>query len=388
MWSLFKIFLVVSIALAQLSAQSTQATVYDFEGLPESQPVANQIKGLAFSNATILRSTGSLNELEFPPSSGKQVACDVGGPLSVTFAQPVTFVLGFYTHRQALNITAYDASGNIVVTQSSSRQDNRLGFGFPPNEAISVTWPLGIGKITVQGALEGSSFTLDDLTLGPPPAPSEPPTFTVDVGNLSFDYAIGMPAPSSRSITVTASPDTPFSVTSTAPWLRINSSGGKTPATLSVSIATANLTPGSYGALLLFTGSKAAQTGSLFVVLHVLEAPKLFTVPATMSFTHRKGDPAPAAQQVYVGAFNSNLSYIVMPKDAWVRATPDAATTGLLEQHLLVAIDPTNLAPGHYQSAILIAADFATNSPLSVPIVVDVTASSAAAAEGNQRGDR
>lgn len=78
------------LALLTFAAPAILANTIDFEGLPDSTNVTNQYSGVIFSNAIILTTGISLNEFEFPPHSGTNVASDNGGPLSITFASPVS----------------------------------------------------------------------------------------------------------------------------------------------------------------------------------------------------------------------------------------------------------------------------------------------------------
>jgi hypothetical protein len=50
------------------------AIVLDFEGPPDATILSNQYAGFSFSNAQILTASASLNEFEFPPHSGVNVA--------------------------------------------------------------------------------------------------------------------------------------------------------------------------------------------------------------------------------------------------------------------------------------------------------------------------
>src|ERR1019366_8377021 len=79
----------------------------DFEGLPDSTILTNQYPGVTFSNAVILTAGISLNEFEFPPFSGSNVASDNGGPLSIAFASPATAFGGYFTHTVPLMLRAF-----------------------------------------------------------------------------------------------------------------------------------------------------------------------------------------------------------------------------------------------------------------------------------------
>src|SRR5579859_4683074 len=89
-------------------------TIINFEGLADGTILANQYPGLAFSNAIILTAGISLNEFEFPPHSGVNVASDNGGPITIEFSTPVVSFGGYFTYLEPLTLDAFDASDTEV----------------------------------------------------------------------------------------------------------------------------------------------------------------------------------------------------------------------------------------------------------------------------------
>lgn len=144
------------------------STTITFEGLPDGTFVTTQFSGVTFTNAQILTSGVSLNELEFPPHSGTNVVTDYSGPMSVMFTDPQQSVAGYFTYLSKLTITAYNASSGVIGTVSSAFSDNVALSGDPgssPNELLQFTSSIGISKIVITGDQAGGSFVLDDLTL-------------------------------------------------------------------------------------------------------------------------------------------------------------------------------------------------------------------------------
>lgn len=146
---------------------SLHAGVIDFEGFPDSTTLTTQYLGLTFSNAIILTAGISLNEFEFPPHSGINVVSDNNGPMSVSFATPVTSVSGFFTYAEPLTIDAFNASGTPVGQAVSLFDCNMAlsgGPGSSPNELIQVGFAAGISSVTIIGDPAGGSFVMDDMT--------------------------------------------------------------------------------------------------------------------------------------------------------------------------------------------------------------------------------
>src|ERR1700674_3903171 len=100
----------LAIAILLLAPRNVLANpiVINFEGLSDSTILTNQYPGLSFSNAIILTAGISLNEFEFPPFSGSNVASDNGGPMRIDFTQPVADVGGFFTYAESLTLRAFD----------------------------------------------------------------------------------------------------------------------------------------------------------------------------------------------------------------------------------------------------------------------------------------
>src|SRR5579862_8498482 len=118
----------LAVLLLMVSLSVGFANTIDFEGFPDSTPVTTQYAGLVFSNATIISAGTSLNELEFPPTSGINVVFDDGGPMSITFLTPVTAFSAFFTYSEQLTLTAIDTL-NKPVTATSLFSANFVSSG-------------------------------------------------------------------------------------------------------------------------------------------------------------------------------------------------------------------------------------------------------------------
>jgi hypothetical protein len=146
---------------------NSYAALIDFEGVPDSTPITTQYnaEGVTFSNATILTSGLSLNELEFPPFSGLNVIGDDGGPLLGEFATPVSFISGRFTYASPITFVGFDLLGNQVVSTTSQFNENFFSTGNPTNEVISLSFATGIKSFRITGdPLLGGSFALDNLS--------------------------------------------------------------------------------------------------------------------------------------------------------------------------------------------------------------------------------
>jgi hypothetical protein len=158
-------------------------TTVSFEGLPDSTVVTTQYSGLTFANTIILSAGITLNEFEFPPHSGTNVASDNGGPITITFATPIQSFSGYFTYSVPLTIRAFGSTNNLVasaVSRFSSNEALSGVAGSQPNELIQVAFTGGITEIVITGSAAGTSFALDDLT-----ASSYSPCDLQQTGNIT-----------------------------------------------------------------------------------------------------------------------------------------------------------------------------------------------------------
>jgi hypothetical protein len=135
--------------------------------------LTNQYLNLQFTNATVWTAGLSLNELQFPPHSGSNVAAGVGGPITIVFTTPVIDVSGFFTYSSSLTLDAFDALNQSVGTSTSAFSSNFVSSGNPANEMLELSFAGGISRITITGAANGS-FVFDDLTIGTATATDTP----------------------------------------------------------------------------------------------------------------------------------------------------------------------------------------------------------------------
>ena len=112
------------LAAADFTPLKADITVLDFDGFPDSTSLTTQYPGLTFSNATVITAGVSLNEFEFPPRSGTNVVFDDGGPMSISFANPVFSFGGYFTYGVPLGLQAFDATTALVASASSLFSNN------------------------------------------------------------------------------------------------------------------------------------------------------------------------------------------------------------------------------------------------------------------------
>jgi hypothetical protein len=179
-------FVAQASAVGALAVYATciHANTVDFDNLNDGDPVTNQYAYATFANTIALSAGISLNEFEFPPHSGTNVASDFGGPIQIDFSVPVSMFSAYFTYLEPLTLTAFDAANAAVGSATSAFSSNLALSGDPgssPNELLAIAFASGISHITILGDPGGGSFTMDDVTFAPigTSAVPEPSTFLI-----------------------------------------------------------------------------------------------------------------------------------------------------------------------------------------------------------------
>ena len=148
---------------------SAMATVIDFETLPDLTSVDDFYAdlGLHFQNTISLTAGYSLNEIDYPPSSGLIAVGDDNAPIVITFDDPVQDLFANFTYGSQLTFSAYDPHGNLLGTYVNPLTDN-LGS----SELIALNFT-DVGSLSISGQ-SPNSFIMDDLnfTAAPVPVPA------------------------------------------------------------------------------------------------------------------------------------------------------------------------------------------------------------------------
>jgi hypothetical protein len=185
------IVLVACLAVMAPSSGLAAITVIDFESLADLEVVDDQFLGLGAdfnATASILRAGSSLNPT-YPPNSGSNVIYDDpqlgSGIIRVDAVGSLWSMAGGYvTGSKNVTLTAY-ASDNSVLGTASTGGANYIGAGglLLPNIFLSVTAP---GIAYVQFSDTGNTYTVDDFTLQPIPAPGAILLGGIGVGVVSW----------------------------------------------------------------------------------------------------------------------------------------------------------------------------------------------------------
>ena len=94
-------------------------------------------------------------------------------------------------------------------------------------------------------------------------------------------------------------------------------------------------------------------------------------VPSALSFSYQQLGSVPAAAQITLNASAGGLPFTTSVIGTWLSVMSNGgATPGVLT----VSVNPSGLGVGTYQGAVLVTSAAATNSPLSIPVTLTVSA--------------
>lgn len=282
--------------------------------------------------------TGSLSVSSSPNGvSFTASASSAGNWLSLSAAggtAPATLTLSIAT----AGLTAGTHTGNVVLT---------------PPSGTAVTVP-----VTLQVS-----------------AASSPASLTATPASIALEYTIGGAAPSRTLAVGGATAGTGFSASasSTGNWLSVTPSSGSTPASLTVSIATAGLSVGSYNGSVVLTPAGGFPL-TVPVTLQVGAAPgpgPFAAAPASLSLQYTIGGAAPSGTLAVSSA--AAVSFSATPSSAanWLAVAPAGGTT---PASLSVSVNAAGLTAGNYTGIITLTPS--SGAAVTVPVNLAVSAGS------------
>ncbi|MGH9630905.1 MAG: BACON domain-containing protein [Bryobacteraceae bacterium] len=202
--------------------------------------------------------------------------------------------------------------------------------------------------------------------------------FTANPASLTFTQA-GAAPPAAQTVQITSSSanvnfTTNATTTSGGNWLSVTPASGTTPGSLTVNVNGTGLAAGTYNGTIAVSGGSASQL-SIPVTLTVSSTAALTLAPASLTFDHIIGQPAPATQTVAVGSSGEAISFTAATATtnggAWLGVDPVSGTS---PANLNVLANPTGLAAGEYTGTVTISGTGATNSPQTVNVTLKVSA--------------
>jgi uncharacterized protein (TIGR03437 family) len=112
------------------------------------------------------------------------------------------------------------------------------------------------------------------------------------------------------------------------------------------------------------------------VTVNVTNPQTIAAAPNTLNFAYQLTAGQPAAQKFTVTSTGGSVQFTVgttSTPSGWLSADVTNSTTGTSGKEVNVSINTQNLAVGRYNGSITITATGVTGSPITIPVVLDVT---------------
>ena len=210
-----------------------------------------------------------------------------------------------------------------------------------------------IAYSNVQVAAVQSPVTLDAIT------PS----------SLVFNAGIG-PAPAPQTVNITTGgANTTWSASASASWITATASASLTPGTLTVAVNASGMSPGTYTGTVIVSAPGASNSPITIPVTLAVKTAFLSVTPATLTFFGALGlNPNPQTIQI-VNAGTGSLNWTASDTSSWLGLS---ATSGSAPTTITLTPSTTTTGTGTFNDAVTISSNDVTNSPVTVPISMQV----------------
>jgi hypothetical protein len=164
-----KSVIATSLALSLFACCDVYADVITFDNLPDSTIVTNQFPGVSFTPFAVVLTKGvSLNPVFPPVSDPNVIGASAIGTITATFTTPVSSVGAFVTGSESITESIFRGATMLGSVSTGGANFIGAGTGLPPNIFLSLS-DFGITSAVFSNT--GPTFTLDNFTFTPVPAP-------------------------------------------------------------------------------------------------------------------------------------------------------------------------------------------------------------------------
>jgi uncharacterized protein (TIGR03437 family) len=243
--------------------------------------------------------------------------------------------------------------------------------------------PAGLAPGTYRGAINitspgaGNSPSVVEVRL----VVSFNPVLVTSPAALSFAYQTGFAIPAAQAVTLTSTGG-PLSVaiaatTESGSWLAVSTSTATTPATITVSVAPAGLSAGTYNGSITLTAEGAGNSPvTISVRLAVSASALLVASPGSLVFDVAVGSGGSGVRNVSLTSTDGTpLSFTVAGSTTtgvgWLLVGP---LSGATPSNLSISVNAAGLAAGTYTGSVTVTAGAAANSPQTIAITLRVAA--------------
>lgn len=305
--------------------------------------------------------------------------------LTVTGVAPTITVGASTLNFSALSGGAAPASQvvNITGTSTSSLSIGIAGGSWLSASLSASTTPAALTVSANQANLAPGNYA-GAVVVTSAGASNSPQTIAVQLvvsgttslaatpASVSFAFVLGNPNPAAQTVNVTSTQPLTFSTSgANGTWLTVTSSNSSTPATLTLNVNPSSLPSGTYNTTISISSSGATNSPLVIpVALLVSSKPALAASPSSLAFTAQSGAANPASQSINLTG-SSMLPFAIATSPSWLAVS---VASGATPATLVATVNSTGMSQGSYQGSITITSGVAGNSPLTIPVTLNLTA--------------
>jgi N,N-dimethylformamidase beta subunit-like, C-terminal/Domain of unknown function (DUF4082)/Bacterial Ig domain/3-keto-disaccharide hydrolase/Viral BACON domain len=259
------------------------------------------------------------------------------------------------------------------LTFDTSKHDLKMNFA---GNAISVYWD-GVALMSATDNSYASGFVCFD-------ADNQPISYSnVSVASVQNPVTIDQISPSSlvfnagpgfippaQTVNITAAgANSTWAATSDASWLTVAPSSTLTPGSLTISANPTGMSPGNYSASVAVSVPGATNSPVTIPVTLAINSTVLSVTPSTLTFFGAVGlNPNPRSVQIS-NTGTGTLNWTASRTSSWLGLS---ATSGATPATVTVTPDTTTTGAGTFNDTITVASSGVSNSPLTVPVSMQV----------------
>jgi uncharacterized protein (TIGR03437 family) len=294
-------------------------------------------------------------------------------PASLNFT---AFTGGSSPANQTVNVTTGVPSPVSIATAGGAWLSATLSGGTTP---AVVTVSANLGNL-VAGTYSGSVVVTSTGALNSPQTiavtfvVSPPNAITATPASVSFAYVLGGQTPAAQSVSLTSTQ--PLAISNTianGSWLTVSNTSGLTPSTYTLSVNPGSLAAGTYSATINVkgvAGSNAPVTATIPVTLVVSNKPTLAASPSSLTFSAPANGSNPASQSINLSG-SSALQFTLAASPSWLGVSASSSATPSM---LVATVNIKGMNQGSYQGSITVTSAAAGNSPVIIPVTLNITA--------------
>jgi hypothetical protein len=344
--------------------------VYSYSGLGLSQSCAGNS---AWSDYTFDTNVQLANLSNWPGGVRARVNPSTGAGYAVWLYPGYGKAILYRVQQWDINGAGLMQLAVAPLTFDLSKHDLRLTFA---GNVISVYWD-GISLMSASDATYANGFVCLD-------ADNQPISYSnvsvasiqnavtldsVTPSSLVFNAGPGFtPAPKTVNITAGGA-NTTWGATSNVSWMTVAAPNSLTPGSLTISVNPSGMTPGSYPGSVTVSAPGASNSPLIIPVTLAINSTVLSVTPSILTFFGAVGlDPNPQSIQIS-NTGTGSLNWTASHTSSWLGLSATSATT---PASVTVTSGTTSTGIGRFNDTITVASNGVSNSPLAVPVSMQV----------------